>query len=367
MSTRTMKTREEVRPLSDIPAVIKLTGKPDRRIRKQLTVHFDEPAPQDNLPALSVTTESRIPAVGGFTRQSAVEIPKSVSWGSVIAAQAACLILLGAVFFMPHQIGRSGWWTGLKAGSLAFALPGVLKLFEIGAGVAGFVIIPLLRGGERGRLMLNIGLSLTALLILAMLEQKLIGIYLVILPIAGLFSLAALYAVLQARTLSQRTDHLGMWQLVASAGVIVMWLLPTLQGISDPTFGRIFAAMGGFIFQGVFALGGLCALFSGVVAMAESQGVFSLSLNRIARALTVAAFLAISAVGATAALSVSEVLAGPAITKGWFGVGVMWLFMLIIACVVLTWAGLTQQFCRAAVNGHYQQPGRTPILTALPT
>ncbi len=366
MNTRVLKARNASRPRSDIPAIIKLTGKPGRRGTKPLTVNFNVSVPQGHTATPSVTPEATVSMPQVVARQAAVDVPKAVAWSNLLAAQAACLLLLAATFFMPHQAGTSGWWSGLKAGSLAFAMPGTLKIFEISAGLFGFVVIPFLRGEERGRLMLSIGLGVTLLLTAAMLEQNLIGIYLVVLPIAGLLSLAALYAILQARTLSPHWENLGMWQLVASLGVIVMWVLPSLQSASDPFFGQIFASMGGVMFRGVFAFGGLCALLSGVVAVAESQGKFSLGLNRIARVLTGTAFVAISAVGAAAALSVSQVLAGPAMTKGWFGVGVIWLFLLITASVILIGAGLTQQFCRAAINGYDERPTTaTPILATI--
>lgn len=360
MVTKSTKTNETDRPASAVPPVVPMSDVQPAAAEK-LTVNFAEAVPGATVPTAADSAVPPTPIPGGSLSQASVVMPKWISWASVIAAQAACVLLLAATIFMPHQLGETGWWTGLKAGSLAGALPGALKFAEIAGAIAGLILIPLFRGDARGRFMLNISASLTILLILAMLQQKLIGINLVLLPIAGLLSLAALSAILQARTLAPKSESLSTWQFMFSIAAIVMWVLPSLESVSDPAFAQIFNAIGGSLLRGVFATGGICALLAGVVAISDSQGKFSLTVNRIARAMTFVAFLLISSVGFAAALSISHVMAGPAMTKGWFGVGVMWLFMLITACVILTWAGLTHQFCRKAINGDDQLATGTSV------
>jgi hypothetical protein len=358
MLTRSTKTNETDRSTSTVPTVVPMSEGTGGSA-ENLKVIFSEPVPAAEATAPASQSTPPVPTPGG-TGIPAPVMPKWVSWTSVVAAQAACVLLLAATFFMPHQLGETGWWTGVKAGSLAATLPGALKFAEIAGAIAGLILIPLFRGDARGRFMLNISASLTILLILAMFQQNLIGINLVLLPIAGLLSLAALSAVMQARTLAPQSESLGTWQFMFSIAVIVMWVLPSLEAVSDPAFSQIFSALGGPILRDVFAIGGISALLAGVVAISESQGKFSLIVNRIVRAMTVVSFLLISTVGFAAALSISHVMAGPAMTKGWFGVGVLWLFMLITACVILTWAGLTHQFCRKAINGDHQEPVAIP-------
>ncbi|MGC8625582.1 MAG: hypothetical protein ACP5VQ_10010 [Phycisphaerae bacterium] len=354
----TQATPEKVRSPMEIPPTVKMTENKDAPAIKNITVNFAEPV------SAAGQAVPPVPPMGGSAALS-IAMPKVVSWTSVLASQAACLLLLGAIFFMPHQLGESGWWTGLKAGSLASALPGALKFVEIVSAIAGFILIPLFRGDSRGRLMLNISASLIILLILAMLQQHLIGINLVLLPIVGLLALAALSAVLQARTLDPQSEVLQTWQMLFSIAVIVMWVLPSVESVSDPAFAQILNTLGGPILRDIFTLGGIGALLAGVMAISESQGTFSVVGNRVIRGLILAAFLIVSAVGLVAALSISHVLAGPAMTKGWFGVGVMWLFMLMTACVVLTWAGLTHQFCRKAITGNDHNPTAMSAVAAV--
>jgi hypothetical protein len=358
MVTKSTNANETDRPASAVPPIVPLSDNRPAPAEK-LTVTFGDSVAAATAPVV----KSQVPPTpipGGSISQAPAAMPKWVSWSSVIAAQAACVLLLAATFFMPHQVGETGWWTGLKAGSLASALPGALKFTEIAGAIAGLILIPLFRGDARGRFMLNISASLTILLILAMLQQNLIGINLVLLPIAGLLSLAALSAILQARTLAPKSESLSTWQFMFSIAAIVMWVLPALESVTDPAFAQIFNAMGGSLLRGVFAAGAICALLAGVVAISESQGKFSLVINRITRAMTFVAFLMISSVGFAAALSISHVMAGPGMTKGWFGVGVMWLFLLITACVILTWAGLTHQFSRKAISGEDQLSSDAP-------
>ncbi len=360
----TQPTNEKVRSVKEIPPTVEMAENQAAPAVKNITVNFAEPITTTEQAALPTT--SKVPPVPpiGRTAAKSVAMPKAVSWASVLASQAACLLLLGAIFFMPHQFGESGWWSGLKTGSLASVLPGALKFLEIIGAIGGFILIPLFSGDSRGRMMLNISASLTILLILAMLQQHLIGVNLVLLPIAGLLSLAALSAVLQARTLAPQSEVLRTWQMLFSVAVIVMWVLPSVESISDPAFAQIFKAMGGSFLLSTFTFGGIASLLAGVAAIAESQGTFSLAGNRVIRGLILTAFLLISTVGLTTALSISHVLAGPALTKGWFGVGVMWLFMLMTACVILTWAGLTYQFCRKAIAGDGQNSTALSVATA---
>ncbi len=362
MVTKSTNSNETDRPASAVPQVVPLSDNRTASAEK-LTVTFGEPVVAGTGPVV----KSQVPPTpipGGSISQAPAAMPKWVSWSSVIAAQAACVLLLAATFFMPHQVGETGWWTGLKAGSLASALPGALKFTEIAGAIAGLILIPLFRGDARGRFMLNISASLTILLILAMLQQNLIGINLVLLPIAGLLSLAALSAILQARTLAPKSESLGTWQFMFSVAAIVMWVLPALESVTDPDFAQIFNSLGGSVLRDLFAAGAICALLAGVVAISESQGKFSLVINRITRAMTFIAFSLISSVGFVTALSISHVMAGPGMTKGWFGVGVMWLFLLITACVILTWAGLTHQFTRKAISGDNQPVTGLPSAAA---
>ena len=350
MEAKSTKTNESDRPVSTVPPIVPMSDSPVAKT-ENLTVNFADPVQSGDKQIGYAAAVPPTPVPGASISQAPASMPKWISWSSVMAAQFACVLLLAAIFFMPHKVGETGWWTGLKAGSLAFALPGALKFAEIAGAIAGLILIPMFRGDARGRFMLNIGASLTILLILTMLQQNLIGINLVLLPIAGLLSLAALSAILQARTLAPKSESLSTWQFMFSIAVIVMWVLPSLQCVSDPAFAQIFNSMGSSALRDTFAAGGICALLAGVVAISESQGKFSLTINRIARAMTLVAFLLISSVGFFAALSLSHIMAGPAMTKGWFGVGIMWLYLLITACVVLTWAGLTHQFCRKAIHG----------------
>ena len=362
MFTRLKQNRSVVNPITTTASTVPMAGTPTAGNKEVTTVRFSDSIVTAENSLSAAPPVPPIPSPGSLMAETTVAMPRWVSWSSVLAAQAACLLLMGAIFFMPHAVGETGWWTGLKAGSLAGSLPGALKFVEIVGSIAGLVLIPIFRGDARGRLMLNISASLTILLILAMLQQNLIGINLVVLPIAGLLSLAALSAVLHSRTLATKSESLGIWQFLFSLAVIVMWILPSVQAASDPTFSEIFVSIGGPMLRGIFVLGGVCALLAGVVAIAESQGKFSLFINRIARGLTLLAFLLISSVGLATALSISHVMAGPAMTKGWFGVGEMWLFLLITACVMLTWAGLTHQFCRKAISADSREPTTVPAV-----
>ena len=138
MVTKSTKTSETDRPASAVPPVVPMSDTQGTAAAK-LTVNFAESGSESTAPTASTSAVPPIPTPGASQPQATVVMPQWVSWASVIAAQAACVLLLAATIFMPHQLGETGWWTGLKAGSLAGALPGALKFAEIAGAIVGKV------------------------------------------------------------------------------------------------------------------------------------------------------------------------------------------------------------------------------------
>ena len=297
------------------------------------------------------------PAREVFPRKFSTPLPRVISWGNLTLAEAGCLLLLAATFYMPIQGAAANWWTNLKIGSPVYNLPVLLRNWQVLSAMIGMILLPFLRPGTRAKLVFGISLSVLGLMTLAILCQYRVGFSLVFLPTLGLLSLAALYAVLRARTLNPQAAFLQRWQTMTASAAVVLWSLPALGSFFDNGIRNIFSVAGAYSpwLSLTFSLGATAAAVAAALALGETKDHFHPRLNCAARAMAGGAMLMLVGAGFAVVSMVSEAFF-PSLGAGWFGVGTMWLFLLVIACMMLFGSGMVQQFGLLALNYRQEEP-----------
>lgn len=297
-------------------------------------------------------------------RASGLSLPFEI--GTTALAQAACLVMMAASLFMPSQNSAANWWPKLHAGSLAYAVPGVLHNWELFAAAAGFCLLPFFRGEKRSRLMLNVTFSILALMLLAVIQQNMIGASMIILPTIGFLLLAAMNALLAVHVLHPRSQKLARWQIWTAAAVAIFWAVPAIDSLNDVGLRAIFRvnATYGHDMAIAFSIGAFAAFGSALLALFVPAKGFSHTLSVIARTMSACAGIILLGVGFLISSQVSRAFY-PNMHSQWFGTGLMWAFLLISACGVLLWAGCVQRFALAAINDH-SETLVTPETPALP-
>ncbi len=306
-------------------------------------------------PKQATTVEAVQADVAHPVRASGLSLPLEI--GTTVLAQAACLVMMAASLFMPAQNGPTNWWPKLHAGSLAYAVPGVLHNWELFAAAAGFCLLPFFRGEKRSRLMLNVTFSVLALMLLAVIQQNMIGATMIILPAIGFLLLAAMNALLAVRVLHPRSEKLARWQIWTAAAVAIFWAVPAIDSVNDVGLRAIFGVNPTYGHDLViaFSTGAFAAFGSALLALFVPSKGFSRRLSVIARTMSACAAIILLGVGFLVSAQVSRAFY-PNMNSQWFGVGLMWAFLLISACGVLLWAGCVQRFALVAINGHDETP-----------
>ena len=321
-------------------------------------------ASPDPVAAQSAAIAEGEPGVGRKLRASGLSLPLEI--GSIALAQAACLVLLVASIFMPSQNSPTNWWPTLQVGSLAYAVPGVLHNWELFAAAAGFCLIPFLRGEKRSRLMFNVSLSILALMLLALVQQNMIGTDMIVLPAIGFLSLIILNALLAVRMLHPQSAALGRWQIWIAAAVAIFWVVPAIDSLGDQGLRAIFnvAPQYGSGLTIAFSIGSFAAFFSAILALFVPAKGFNHTVGIVARSLSACSTLILLGVGFLVSSQISRAFY-PTANSPWFGVGLMWAFLLVSACGVLLWSGCVQRFAQVALTPH-EETLTNPELVPLP-
>ncbi|HTV49065.1 MAG TPA: hypothetical protein VMG59_11545 [Phycisphaerae bacterium] len=274
-----------------------------------------------------------------------IKFPWHVTCFNLGITQAACLMLLGAIAFMPKQSGVDGWWPTAGADAMSFGVPGILHGWEIIAAVLGLLLVPILRSEFRARFTLNLGMSLLGLMVLAVCQQQIFGVELVFLPTLGVLALVWLHAISRARSYCRESASLKIWQLLAAGAVIVFWMVPLLVELTQGYFDNIFSSMGPNYLRPLFILGCSLSIAAGAAALAgQTLGRISDWFNWCSGALALFSAAAIGVVCYTGATKLSNIFDPNAQNIPWMGTGFMWLFLLITGGIVLVWSGLMQRF-----------------------
>jgi hypothetical protein len=284
-------------------------------------------------------------------RPDIIKMPWYVTCFNMGVTQAACLLLLAGITFMPKQTGATNWWPSQSADSMASTVPNMLHGWEIIGAILGLVLIPILRPEFRAKFTLNLGLSLLVLMILAVCQQQFVSVELIFLPTMGVLALVWLHAVSKARTYFSESPTLRGWQMLAAAAVVLLWSLPLFMELTQGYFDNIFGAMDSDYIRPLFMLGCSLGIAAGAGALTVANfPKISAWFNRFSGSLALTAAVAIGGVCYLSASKLSNAFDSHASNIPWLGTGFMWLFLLIAACVVLIWSGLTQRFSLSALR-----------------
>lgn len=321
----------------EIPLVIPFA---QTRIKHPISVPFDAPSPEPA--AVAGAEESFAHPVAAF--------PAHVRVANLSMILLACGMLLVGSLFMPGKQLASNWWHGLARNSAGGFVPALLGHWELLAGAIGLVLVPFLRAANRGRLALNLSLSVGFLLLIAVLEQHAIGAPLVIMPTLGLAMMAILNAILRARTLEPRVNCLRTWQIFAGMGSVVLWSLPTYEVFQDSAIQSILQTAGGNYLWWSFGVASTAGFCAGVLSVIDSGENFSPQRNRIARVFSSTAIVMMSLSGLVLCAQVAQISSVFQESARWFGVGLMWLDLVLTSCVLMAWSGLIERFGLVAVT-----------------
>ena len=291
--------------------------------------------------------------VGAEPLQSPPEITKAVSPAAAAkfprrrveaacigVAELGCMALLGGLYFLPKGIGHSEFMQQVKTGGSLASIPGMLQMAEFVAGGAGLVLIPLMTGARRGRLLLNVGFGLMGLLILSLLSQYSMGFNLVFMPMLALLSLVFFDTIARFSHVLPQDANVARWRLATACLVTGVWLLPALAvlrgtnvlvGVRLPDG----SVMGHLLIAGCIA--GEAAGLLGLLGCANPKSKITLQLARL---MGVVAMMSCSLVAMVATLTVSGVLRGD---MHWFGVELVWIILLVFGCLMLVWSGMMQR------------------------
>ena len=255
-------------------------------------------------------------------------------------AELGCIALLGGLYFLPKGIGHSEFLDSVKTGGSLASIPGMLQMAEFVAGGAGLVLIPLMAGARRGRMLLNVGFGLMGLLILSLLSQYSMGFNLVFMPMLALLSLVFFDTIARFAHVLPQEPNVARWRLATACMVTGVWLLPALGSLrgANALLGVRLpdgSIMGYLLTAGCIA--GEVAGLLGLLAYAIPQSKITLQLARL---MGVVAMMSCSLVALVATLTVSGVLRGD---MHWFGVELVWIILLVFGCLMLVWSGMMQR------------------------
>jgi len=319
----------------DMPLMIPFA---ETRIAHPIQITFDTPQP-----------EVAAAEIAGFANPVAA-FPMHVRLMNLGMILLACSMLLIGGLFMPGSQFATSWWHGHGAGSPAIIFPSLLNHWQIAAGIIGILVVPFLKTHNRGRLALALSLSLGALLIIALLEQKTVGVPLVLMPLFGLAAMVILNAVLRARTLETKVVCLKHWQLFAGLTSAAVWSLPAYESIHGFAMRAILQTAGGPYLTTAFASASMAGLLAGALSAVDGIDKYSPLRNITARFLSSAAIVVMGGCGLVLAARIGHVSAVMQETTRWFGVGLVWLDLVINGCLLMAWSGLIERFGLVAVN-----------------
>lgn len=262
---------------------------------------------------------------------------------------AGAMILMGALY-MPGKQFATSWWHDSGGGTAAFILPSLLNHWQIVVGVVGILVVPLLKTQNRGRLALGLSVSLGVLLILSILDQRTVGISMVMLPLLGLTAMVILNAVLRARTLDPTIQCLKHWQLFAGLASAAIWSLPAYLSIHGGVMRQMLQTAGGPWVTAAFAGASLSGLAAGLLSTIDSGDKYSPLRNITTRFLSSFAIVVMGGCGLVLAVRLGQVSVVMHETERWFGAGLVWLALVINGCLLMAWSGLVERFGGVAVN-----------------
>ncbi|MGC8559344.1 MAG: hypothetical protein ACP5O1_01545 [Phycisphaerae bacterium] len=310
----------------------------ETHIRHPIHVMFDSP----EAVAAVATTETFSNPVVAF--------PPHVRVFNLGMILLGCAMLLIGAIFMPGSQYTSSWWHTSDQFSPASIIPTLLTHWQIAVGLIAPVIVPFLTTERRGRIALSLSLSLGVLLLISLLEQQTIGVTLVLMPLLGMVMMVLLNAVLRARTLAPETPCLKHWQLFAGLGTAALWALPAYESIYSFAMRNILMTVGGKGLVLAFSAASLTGLLAGLISAIDGGEAFSKVRNSTARLCSSAAIVVMGGCGLLMAISMGHVSGAYQGNARWYGVGMVWLDMLINGCLLMAWAGLVERFGLVAAN-----------------
>ncbi len=262
---------------------------------------------------------------------------------------AGAMLLVGGLFMPGNQFATS-WWHVSGDGSAVSIFPSLLNHWQVVVGVVGILVIPFLKTQNRGRLALSLSLSLGALLIVSLLEQRTVGVPLVVMPLFGLAAMVILNAVLRARTLDPNVRCLRHWQLFAGLTSAALWSLPAYESIHGVAMRQVLQTAGGSWVTAAFAGASLMGCLAGLISALDGGDKYSPLRNITARFLSSSAIVVMGGCGLVLAAEIGHVSAIMSETTRWFGVGLVWLDLVINGCLLMAWSGLVERFGIVAAN-----------------
>ncbi len=291
-------------------------------------------------------------AVAASFANPVVDFPSHVRVINLGMVLTACAMLLVGGLFMPGGQFSTSWWHTSAGFSGTSIVPTLLNHWQLAVGVVGILVIPFLKTQHRGRLALSLGLSLSALLVVSLLEQQIVGVPLILLPFCGLAAMVTLNAVLRARTLAPDVRYLKHWQIFTGLASITLWLLPAYESIHGTVMRQILIASGGSYLTSAFIFASIAGVMAGVLGMVDGGDGYSPARNVTARFLSSAAIVVMGGCGLVLAAHIGHVSAVEHASTRWFGVGLVWLDLVINACILMAWSGLIERFGGVAAHRH---------------
>jgi hypothetical protein len=322
-------------PGQDAPLMIPFA---ETRIRHPIKVTFDTPEPASD----EITAAAFADPVATF--------PPHVRVLNFSMILLACAMLLVGGIFMPGSRYATNWWHSSGSFSSQSLFPALLNHWQIAVGLIGFLVVPFLKNEHRGRIALSLSVSLGALLLISLLEQRTIGVPLVLMPLFGLVMMVLLHAVLRARTLEPNVLCLKHWQLFAGLGTAALWSLPAYESFHGGVMHAVLMSVGGPILSLAFAAASISGAMAGIISTIDGGDRFSPIRNMTARILSAAAIVVMGGCGLVMAACIGHVSAVFEQTSRWFGVGLVWLDLVINGCLLMAWSGLVERFGMVAAN-----------------
>ena len=319
----------------EMPLVIPFA---ETRIRHPIHVTFDSPDPAADSAAMA-EFENPVAAFPAHVRV--------LNLGMILLA---CAMLLVGGIFMPGSQYATNWWHASGSFSAGAIFPPLLNHWQIAVGLIGFLVIPFLKTEHRGRIALSLSLSLGALLLISLLEQRTVGVPLVLMPLLALVMMVLLNAVLRARTLDPNVRCLKHWQLFAGLGSASLWSLPAYSSLHSVAMRNVLLTVGGSYLVMAFAAASIAGLAAGLISALDGGDRFSPLRNMTARMLSTTAIVVMGGCGLVMAARIGHVSAVVEQTSRWFGVGLVWLDLVINGCLLMAWSGLIERFGLVAAN-----------------
>ncbi len=310
----------------------------ETHIRHPIHVMFDSP----EAVAAVATTETFSNPVVAF--------PPHVRVFNLGMILLGCAMLLIGAIFMPGSQYTSSWWHTSDDFSPASVIPTLLTHWQIAVGLIAPIVVPFLTTERRGRISLSLSVSLGVLLLISLLQQHTIGVTLVLMPFFGMVMMVLLNAVLRARTLAPEAACLKHWQLFTGLGAAALWALPAYESIYSFAMRNILMTVGGKGLVLAFSAASLTGLLAGLISAIDGGEVFSKIRNSTARLCSASAIVVMGGCGLLMAISMGHVSGAYQGDTRWFGVGLVWLDLVINGCLLMAWSGLIERFGLVAAN-----------------